>query len=157
MSNINVVIVEGNLVKAAELSRWGNGTPYCKFTIANNESYKDEQGNWIDIPSFFDCILKGNYGEAMSKHLLKGRHVTVKGRLKQNKWKDEGGVQHYAIVIKVEELSLAPGSFTPKEGQQTGGAPNFKPYNQQQNNYEQQQDYGLAPVDENYSDSDIPF
>lgn len=153
MSNINNVIIEGNLVKAAELSHWSNGTPYCKFTIANNESYKDEQGNWVDIPSFFDCILKGNFAESMHKHLLKGRRITVQGRLKQNKWKDENGNNHFAVVIKVEELSLAPGSFQPKDEQQTGGAPSFKPAGYQQAPME---DYG-PPPDENYNDSDIPF
>ena len=156
MSNINFVVIEGNLVKAAELSRWSNGTPYCKFTIANNESYKDDQGNWTDIPSFFDCIIKGNYGESMHKHLLKGRRVTVTGRLKQNKWKDENGNQHYSVVIKVADISLAPGSFQPKDDQQQNGAPRFKPVNQ--NDYENQipEDYG-PPPDENYMDSDIPF
>ena len=41
MANINHVIVEGNLTKAAELSRWSDGTPYIRFTIANNEYYKN--------------------------------------------------------------------------------------------------------------------
>ena len=153
MSNINNVIIEGNLVKAAELSHWSNGTPYCKFTIANNESYKDEQGNWVDIPSFFDCILKGNFAESMHKHLLKGRRITVQGRLKQNKWKDENGISKFAVVIKVEELSLAPGSFQPKEGQPQGEAPQFKPQSYDQAPVE---DYG-PPPDEVYNDSDIPF
>ena len=155
MGNINHVVVESNLTKAAELSRFADGTPYCKFTIANNESYKDKDGNWVDIPSFFDCIIKGNYGESMHKHLLKGRHVTVEGRLKQSKWKNEAGANCYAIMIKVTEVSLAPGSFTPKD-QQQGGAPSFKPANQVPSDYEQSpEDYG--PSDENYSDSDIPF
>lgn len=151
MSNINFVVVEGNLTKAAELSSWGNGTPYCKFTIANNESYKDKDGNWVDIPSFFDCVIKGPYAQSMHKHLLKGRHVTVTGRLKQNKWKDEGGASHFAVVIKVQDVSLAPGSFQPKE-QQQGGAPNFKPAG-----YEQPPEENYGTFDDNYTDSDIPF
>ena len=73
MSNINSVVIEGNLTKAAELSRWTDGTPYCKFTIACNESYKDKDGNWSDIASFIDCLCKGGYAVSMSKHLLKGR------------------------------------------------------------------------------------
>ena len=152
MSSINHWIVEGNLTKAAELSSWGNGTPYCKFTIANNESYKDDAGNWVDIPSFFDCIIKGNYATSMHKHLLKGRWVLVEGRLKQNRWKDENGNNHYAVVIKVENIRFSPGSFQAKEGQQqdagySGAA-----------NYEQS-----APADDNYSSQDfnipdeIPF
>ena len=154
MSNINSVIIEGNLTKSAELGHWTNGTAYCRFTIANNESYKDEAGNWVDIPSFFDCVMKGNYAEAMHKHLLKGRHVTVQGRLKQNKWKDENGNSKFAVIIKVDELSLAPGSFQPKEqGADAGysGAGNY------------QQSASAAAADENYSSQDfnipdeIPF
>ena len=44
MGSLNSVIVEGNLVKSAELSHWADGTPYMRFTIANNETYKDAQG-----------------------------------------------------------------------------------------------------------------
>lgn len=153
MGNINRVIIEGNLTKSAELGHWTNGTAYCRFTIANNESYKDDVGNWVDIPSFFDCVMKGNYAEAMHKHLFKGRHIIVEGRLKQNKWKDANGVNKFAVIIKVEELSLTPGSFQPKDEQQQGGAPNFKPANYNQDPVE---DYGPVP-DENYSDSEIPF
>ena len=154
MASINHWIVEGNLTKAAELSRWSNGTPYCKFNIAHNESYKDDAGNWVDIPSFFDCVIKGNYAEAMHKHLLKGRWVLVEGRLKQNKWKDENGNNHYAVVLKVENLRFAPGSFQAKEqGADAGysGAANY------------QQSAPEAAADDNYSSQDfnipdeIPF
>jgi single-strand DNA-binding protein len=153
MSNINIVVIEGNLVKAAELSRWNDGTPYCRFTIANNESYKDSAGNWVDITSFFDCMLRGNYGESMSKNLLKGRRVTVTGRLKQNRWKDKAGNTRTAVIIKVQEVSLAPGAFQPKEEGQQSAAPSFKPDNQS---------YDAEPMDycaaeKNYSDSEIPF
>ena len=151
MSNVNHWIVEGNLTKAAELSRWSNGTPYCKFTIANNESYKDDAGNWVDIPSFFDCVMKGNYAEAMHKHLLKGRWVLVEGRLKQNRWKDEAGVNHYAVILKVENLRFAPGSFQAKEQQEaaSSGADSYQ--------------QSAPAAEENYSSQDfnipdeIPF
>lgn len=91
----------------------------------------------------------------MHKHLLKGRRVTVQGRLKQNKWKDDNGNSKFAVIIKVDEVSLAPGSFQPKEEGQQGGAPSFKPANQQ--SYEQTPAEYYPPVDENYSDSEIPF
>ena len=151
MASINHWIVEGNLTKAAELSRWGNGTPYCKFTIANNESYKDDAGNWVDIPSFFDCVIKGAYAESMYKHLFKGRWVLAEGRLKQNRWKDDSGTSHYAVVLKVENLRFAPGSFQQKE-QGQNGAPQFTP----EPPADYQQNYS-EPADDNFVDSEIPF
>ena len=122
MATINSVIVEGNLVKAAELSRWSDNTPYCRFTIASNESYKDQNGQWQDLPSFIDCLVKGAYAESMAKHLLKGRRVTVQGRLKQQRWTDTAGTKRTAIVVKVTEISLSPfgtNNFRPAQEQQS--------------------------------------
>lgn len=120
MANINVVIAEGNLTRAAELSRWSDGTPYCRFTIANNESYRDRNGQWQDIPSFIDCLCRGSYAEAMAKHLLKGRRITVTGRLKQQVWTDSQGNRRTSVIVKVSEISLAPfgnASFRPVQEQ----------------------------------------
>ena len=119
MGSINTVVVEGNLVKSADLSHWPDGTPYMRFTIANNETYKDAQGQWQSIPSYFDCQCKGKYAEAMAKYLLKGKHISVTGRLKQQRWKDENEQMHSAIVIKVAEISLPPMAKSDGSGQQT--------------------------------------
>ncbi len=108
MANINQVVLEGNLTASAVLSRWGDGTPYARFTIANNEYFKTSEGKYDSIPSYIDCIVKGNYAESMSKYLLKGRHLSVTGRLKQNRWQDEQGNKRSAVVVKVSEISLAP-------------------------------------------------
>lgn len=108
MANINQVWLEGNLTASAVLSRWGDGTPYVRFTIANNEYFKTSEGKYDSIPSYIDCIVKGNYAESMSKYLLKGRHLSVTGRLKQNRWQDEQGNKRSAVVVKVSEISLAP-------------------------------------------------
>ncbi len=117
--NINHVIVEGNLTQSAELSRWTDGTPYIKFTIAHNDSYKNKDtGVWQSIPSFFDCQCKGPYAEAMSKHLLKGRRISVEGKLKQQSWTGDDGARHSRVIIRVENISLAPfgnNSFRPSE------------------------------------------
>ena len=107
MANINQVVLEGNLTASAVLSRWGDGTPYVRFTIANNEYFKTSEGKYDSIPSYIDCIVKGNYAESMSKYLLKGRHLTITGRLKQNRWQDEQGNKRSAVVVKVSEISLA--------------------------------------------------
>ena len=119
MGNINSVIVEGNLTGSAELSRWTDGTAYSRFTIAYNDSYKNKStGEWESIPSFFDCQMKGPYAEAMSKHLLKGRRITVKGTLKQQTWTGDDGAKHSRVIIRVDNISLAPfgnSSFRPTE------------------------------------------
>lgn len=156
MGNINRVIVEGNLTQSAELSRWTDGTPYIRFTIAYNDSYKNKQtGEWDSIPSFFDCQCKGAYAEAMSKHLLKGRRISVEGKLKQQTWTDDQGIKHSRVIIRVDNISLAPfgnNSFRPSEAaQQTAEA--------QQNEYNYQstpENYDASMFDDQMPE-DIPF
>lgn len=130
MGFINHVVVEGNLTQSAELSRWTDGTPYIRFTIAYNDSYKNKDtGEWESIPSFFDCQCKGNYAEAMSKHLLKGRRISVEGKLKQQSWTDDQGIKHSRVIIRVENISLAPfgnNSFRPTEATQQAAEYNYQ-------------------------------
>lgn len=152
MANINHVIVEGNLTKAAELSRWSDGTPYIRFTIANNEYYKKENGEYESIPSFFDCQCKGAYAEAMSKHLLKGRRITVDGRLKQQRWTDDQGIKHSAVVVRVKEISLSPfgnNSFRPSEEGQQNEARRYE-----EDNYQPENNYDASMFDDS---EEIPF
>ena len=111
--NINHIVLEGNLTAAATLSHWPNGTAYAKFTIANNRSYKDQNGEWQEIVSFIDCQIKGAYAEAKFKDLLKGKHITVEGRIRQNRWSDDKG-NHSYVFLEVDNISTPPSAFTPK-------------------------------------------
>lgn len=150
MANINSVILEGNLVKAAELSFWSDGTPYCKFTIANNEYYKEKDGNYTGIPSYIDCLVKGNFARVMSEHLHKGRRIIVSGRLKQQTWQSEDGQKHSKIVIKVAEISLS----IQNSGQVQQQKENFSTSLQNQNSdFSNSQDM----FDNTESFEDIPF
>lgn len=109
MSNINVCVLEGHLTRNAELGYFNDEkhTAYCNFSIANNESYKKADGTYDNIVSYFDCVMKGKFAEAWCKYLLKGRGVTITGRMKQQRW-DKDGQKFSRVVIKVENLSLKP-------------------------------------------------
>ena len=153
MGNMNRVIVEGNLTQSAELSRWTDGTPYIRFTIAYNDSYKNKQtGEWDSIPSFFDCQCKGPYAEDMSKHLLKGRRISVEGKLKQQTWTDDQGIKHSRVIIRVDNISLSPfgnNSFRPSEEGQQNEARRYE-----EDNYQPENNYDASMFD---NSEEIPF
>lgn len=107
MSDLNVITVFGRCTRSAELSYTANGTALCKFSIANNESHKNQAGQYENKPNFFDCTLWGKYGQSMSQHLTKGRAITLTGRLVQDRWEKDG--QSYSkVYIKVAEINLMP-------------------------------------------------
>ena len=58
-TNINVVVVTGNLTRDPELRSLPSGTSVCELRLAVNSRRKDESGNWVDKPNYFDVTVWG--------------------------------------------------------------------------------------------------
>ena len=71
-ANINRVVLVGNLTKDPELRHTPGGTPVCKLRIAVNTRRKDETGQWVDKPNYFDVTVWGNQAESCSQYLVEG-------------------------------------------------------------------------------------
>lgn len=147
MSNLNVFICEGHLTRNAELSYFQDQTPYCKFSIGNNKTWKNQNGEYESISSYFDFVMKGKYAETMAKHLVKGRGVRIVSRAKQQRWESDG--QKYSrIVFEVEQLMLDANN----NEENNSGNWSQKPQTQQNNQPEPEMEY--IPFD---GGEDIPF
>ena len=68
-SNINVVVVTGNLTADPELRETPGGTPVCKLRIAVNTSRKTPEGNWEEKPNYFDVTVWGAQGANCANYL----------------------------------------------------------------------------------------
>src|SRR6185312_12578962 len=81
-SNINRVIITGNLTSDPDLRSLPSGTSVCKLRVACNTRRKDNStGEWVDKPNYFDVTVWGAQGENCARYLSKGRPVAVDGRL----------------------------------------------------------------------------
>jgi len=109
MSDLNSVCFTGNLTKQAELKTTSGGCSISEFTLACNGSEKDKEGKWVERPDFFDCKLIGKRAAALNQYLTQGQKVSVEGRLRQDRWKDNDGNNHYRIRIVVDNLVLCGG------------------------------------------------
>jgi single-strand DNA-binding protein len=64
-SNINRVIITGNLTADPELRSLPSGTALCKLRVACNTRRKDNSTNeWVDKPNYFDVTVWGAQGPA---------------------------------------------------------------------------------------------
>jgi single-strand DNA-binding protein len=91
-SNINTVVVTGNLTRDPELRSTPSGTSVCKLRVAVNSRRKDGQtGEWVDKPNYFDVTVWGAQGENCANYLFKGRPVAVEGRLDWREWEAQDG------------------------------------------------------------------
>jgi single-strand DNA-binding protein len=114
-SNVNVVVITGNLTRDPELRHTPGGTPVCKLRVAVNSRRKDGQsGEWVDKPNYFDVTVWGAQGENCSTYLEKGRPVAVEGRLDWREWeaRDGGGKRQSVEIIanSVQFLGSRDGS-----------------------------------------------
>jgi single-strand DNA-binding protein len=99
-SNVNVVVITGNLTRDPELRSTGGGTSVCELRVAVNSRRKEGQ-NWVDKPNYFDVTVWGAQGENCANYLSKGRPVAVEGRLDWREWeaKDGSGKRQAVSIV----------------------------------------------------------
>jgi single-strand DNA-binding protein len=153
-TNINRVIITGNLTRDPELRSTNSGTPVCSLRIASNSRRKDASGNWVDKPNFFDVTVWGAQGENCSQYLSKGRPVAIDGRLEWREWEAKDGSGKRSTVEIIADSVQFLGS---REG---GGGENGGRFTPQSDVPADTGDFAPAPATAGPSgaaDDDIPF
>ena len=115
MRSKNVYTAIGHLGnKKPELKFTTNGTPYARFSVACNYSYKRD-GQAVQCCDWIPFIAYGKLAEIVSKHLDAGSHVSVDGKLKP--WKSTSGeTTRYGLdVVVTDILFLDPKQATVPE------------------------------------------
>jgi single-strand DNA-binding protein len=107
-TNINRVVITGNLTRDPELRSTPGGTAVCKLRVAVNSRRKDGQsGEWVDKPNYFDVTVWGAQGENCSTYLSKGRPVAVDGRLDWREWEaQDGSGKRQAVEIIADSVQF---------------------------------------------------
>ena len=106
MNCLNQIILEGNLVKNAEIKTFVTGTKVAQFTIAVNRSYRNSNSEVVQEVSYFDIEAFGSMAICLTDELKKGRGVRVVGRLKQDRWKDSSGKNCSKIFVIAEHIEV---------------------------------------------------
>jgi single-strand DNA-binding protein len=145
-SNVNVVVITGNLTQDPELRSTGGGTSVCEMRVAVNSRRKDQSGQWVDKPNYFNVVVFGAQADNCATYLSRGRPVAIEGRLDWREWEaKEGGGKRQAVQIIANTVQFL-GS---RDG---GGAPNANGGGQQQ---QQQQPYSPQASDVPADESDF--
>jgi single-strand DNA-binding protein len=120
-TSINRVIITGNLTRDPELRSTSGGTSVCELRVAVNSSRKDESGNWVDKPNFFNVKVWGAQGENCATYLSKGRPVAVDGRLDWREWEDKDGNKRQTIDIVADRVQFLGSRDGSGQGGGNGG------------------------------------
>ena len=109
MAAINRVVLVGNLTRDPELRHTPSGTAVCNLRLAVNTRRKDETGQWVDKPNYFDITVWGNQGERCAQYLSKGRPVAIDGRLEWREWETPEGNKRQAVDVVADTVQFLGG------------------------------------------------
>jgi single-strand DNA-binding protein len=154
-TNINRVVLTGNLTRDPELRSTGTGLSICSLRIASNTRRKGADGNWEDKPNYFDITVFGAQGDNCARFLSKGRPVAVDGRLEWREWTDKEGNKRQSVEIVADGVQFLGGRDD--AGGPSGGGSSFTPRSDVPVNDSDFQPAGVANGSSAPADDDIPF
>jgi single-strand DNA-binding protein len=145
MSDINRVTLVGRLTRDPELRALPSGTSVLNLGLAVNGRQKDQTGNWIDKPNFFDVKVFGAQADMLANHLAKGRRIGVDGRLDWSSWEAQDGGKRSKVEVVAQSVQFLDSRGD--EGGGGGGGNQFVPAGASAG----------SDADFQGSDDDIPF
>jgi len=123
-TNINRVVLTGNLTADPDLRSLSSGMSLCKLRVACNTRRKNNAtGDWEDKPNYFDVTVWGAQGENCARFLSKGRPVAIDGRLEWREWETDGQKRQGVEIIADSVQFLG----SRDEGSGGGGGGGFTP------------------------------
>lgn len=139
MQGLNTVSIGGNLCRDAELRATASGMAVLTFSVAVNESRKNQQtGEYEDYPNYVDCTMFGRRAESVSRYLTEGTYVALTGRLHQNRWQNKDGQNRSKLEVTADNIHF--------ESRRLDG-----------DDYDQQQAEAQGDYEAQMYDEDIPF
>jgi single-strand DNA-binding protein len=103
---LNKVMLIGHLGKDPELSYTPSGVALCKFTIATNESYKGDDGNWIEKTEWHNITVWRKLAEICSQYLKKGSKIYLEGKIQTDTYEKDGKKNYFTKIVMNEMLML---------------------------------------------------
>ena len=120
----------GNLARDPELSSTQSGISYCRFTIACQRRFANQQG--VREADFINCVAWRQTAEFVNKYFTKGSKIAVEGTIQTRSYDGQDGQKHYVTEAIIDSVEFA-GSRSDGSGQSaqpaqpTGGQPNRNP------------------------------
>jgi len=107
MKNLrNRVQLIGHLGQDPETGESQAGTKFVRFSIATNESYKNDKGEKTEDTQWHNVTAWGKTAEIVENHCSKGDHVAIEAKLKHRDYDREDGTKVYVTDIVAHEILM---------------------------------------------------
>jgi len=153
--DLNCFVGIGRLTRDPELRYTPSGKAICKFGLAINRSYKNQDGSNIEDTLFINISAWGRQAEHCSQFLKKGRRVAVNGELRSNNWQDRDGNKRVTYEISARSVQFLD-YLKDLDGMSRDEFSKNNQYENESASRENQEDQGYQNS-ENAGEEDIPF
>jgi single-strand DNA-binding protein len=137
MASLNKVMIIGHLGADPDVRYSQNNTAIATLSVATNERYKDQNGDWQESTEWHRIVAFGRVAEICQEYLKKGSKIYIEGSLQTRSWEDKDGVKKYTTEIKARTLFMLDGKG--------------------ESNIMETSDSGAAAVNDNSDSDELPF
>jgi len=103
-ADLNRVTLIGRLTRDPELRHLRSGDAVASLRIAVNGRARDESGQWVDKPNFFDVSVFGRQAETVANYMAKGRRIGIDGRLQWREWEAQDGTKRQSVEVIANDV-----------------------------------------------------
>lgn len=102
----NSVRLIGNIGNEPEIKKLDGEKKLAKFSLATNETYKNDKGEKITETQWHNLIAWGATAGIIEKYTKKGQEIAVEGKLTSKSYTDKEGIKRYVTEIVVSDVLL---------------------------------------------------
>ena len=124
---LNKIMLIGNVGKDPELQATSDGTPFTRFSLAVNRSYKSSSGEKVEETEWFNIVVWRQLAEICERYLHKGSKVYIEGRLSQRKYTDREGIQRTSVELIASDMEMLSPKLVPSGVQEGENQDPFLP------------------------------
>jgi len=105
--SLNRVMLIGNLGKDPELRYTTSGVAVATFSLATNESWRDQDGNTQERTEWHNIVTWRKLAEICGEWLKKGKKVYIEGRIQTRSYDDKNtGTKKYITEIVADNMIM---------------------------------------------------
>jgi single-strand DNA-binding protein len=106
---LNKVQLIGRLGRDPEMRYTPGGKAVTHFSLAVNQSRRDDQGQRVEMTEWFNVVAWEGLGETVNEYLRKGSRCYIEGRLQSRRFTDAEGQARAMIEVVANDLVMLDG------------------------------------------------
>ena len=100
---INTITLSGRLVADLDLRYTQKGIPVTHGSIAVKDGWGEHENTY-----FFPFVAWKQVALYLTQYARKGTQIWLEGKLTQDKWQDEEGLNRYKTEVLIKQVVLPP-------------------------------------------------